>query len=74
MPLCDPSVGHVAFKHLAPMINGAPQVVRFTVDLHNNLIEVPPPVRVGRIQLTLFLRISDANSGPNLFHKNRAVS
>jgi len=34
------------FEHLAFMINGAPEVMRFTVDSHEHLIQVPTPLRI----------------------------
>jgi hypothetical protein len=33
-----------------------------------------PILENARIWLALFLRVSAANNGPNLFHQNRAVS
>jgi hypothetical protein len=34
---------HETLKHLAFVIDGAPEIVPLTVDLHENLVEVPPP-------------------------------
>tara|TARA_R100000322_G_scaffold42860_1_gene26928 strand:+ start:1751 stop:2107 length:357 start_codon:yes stop_codon:yes gene_type:complete len=33
-----------AFQHLTFMINRSPQVAAFTGDLHEHLVEVPPPL------------------------------
>ena len=56
------------------MIHSPPKVVRLAVDLHEHLVQVHCQFEYARIWLTLFLRISAANSGPNLFHQNRTVS
>jgi hypothetical protein len=48
--------------------------VRDTVDLHEDLVEVPPPVFAGIHSLTRLRRISEASIGPNLFLHNRTVS
>ena len=45
-----------------------------SIYLYEDLVQVPLPVRIDRIRLTRFLRISAANIGPNLFHQNRTVS
>jgi hypothetical protein len=34
-------LGAVAFEHLAFMVDGAPQVMSYPVDLHENFIEMP---------------------------------
>ena len=34
------------FEHLTFVIHGAPEVVRFTVDTHEHLVQMPAPVRV----------------------------
>lgn len=39
--------GQVAFKHLAFVIDGPPQVMLHTIDLHEHLVEVPAAVAVG---------------------------
>ena len=56
------------------MIHYQPKVVLLAVDLHENRVQVPLQFKHARIWLTLSLRISAANSGPNLFHQNRTVS
>ena len=33
------------FQHLAFVVDGSPKVLVFAVDLHEHLIEVPPPIR-----------------------------
>ena len=38
-------LGDVAFQYLAFVDHSPPQVVRLAVDLHENLVEMPPPVR-----------------------------
>jgi hypothetical protein len=49
-----PALGDIAFKHLALVIYGAPQVVRFTVDLHKNLVQMPLPIRMSAKVLNPF--------------------
>ena len=39
-----PRLGDNAFQHLPLVIDGPPQVVRYPVDLHKHLVEVPAPV------------------------------
>lgn len=34
---------HETLKHLALVIDGTPQVMPFTVDLHENLVQMPSP-------------------------------
>jgi len=41
-----PALGDITFKHLTFVIYSAPQVVRFAVDLHENLVQVPLPIRM----------------------------
>ncbi len=41
-----PSLGDIAFKHLTLVIYGAPQVVGFTVDLYELLVQMPLQVRM----------------------------
>lgn len=38
-----PGLGHEALKHLAFMVDGAPQVVPLAIDLHEHLLQVPAP-------------------------------
>jgi hypothetical protein len=45
----------IAFQHFAFVIYGALQVVRFTVDLHKHLIQMPLPIRMSTKLLTPFL-------------------
>jgi len=54
MPLFDPALGDITFKHLALVIYRAPQVVRFTVDLHQNLVQVLLPIRMSAKVLNPF--------------------
>src|SRR5690606_1375956 len=35
--------GHEAFQHLALVVDGAPEIVLLAVDLHEYLVEMPPP-------------------------------
>ena len=37
----------LAFQNLAFMINGTPRVMRHSINLHKNLIQMPLPVRTG---------------------------
>jgi hypothetical protein len=47
--LCD-----VAFQHLALMIHGPPKGMRLAADLHENLVQVPSPIRVRTHLLDTF--------------------
>ena len=38
---------HVAFEHLTLVIYDPPKIVHLTVNLHENLIEIPLPVQVN---------------------------
>jgi len=40
-----PLLGDVAFQDLALMIDSTPQIVRLAIDLYEDLINVPAPVR-----------------------------
>jgi hypothetical protein len=42
-----PALGDIAFKHLTLVICGAPQVVGFTVDLYEHLVQMPLPIRMS---------------------------
>lgn len=55
------------------MIDGPPKVVPLAVDLHEHLVQMPPPV-VGAIPSTRCFRISAATLGPKRFHRNPTVS
>lgn len=35
---------HIAFKHFAFVINCTPEVVRLTIDLHEDFVQVPLPI------------------------------
>jgi hypothetical protein len=74
MPLFNPALGDITFKHLALVIYRAPQVVRLTVDLRKNLVQVLLPIRMSAKVLNPFFRIAVANNGPNRFHQKRTVS
>ena len=39
-----PGLGHEAFQDLTLVIDGAPKVVPFAIDLHENLVEMPLPM------------------------------
>ena len=41
--LLIPGFGDVAFQHLTFMIDGAPEVMLYAIDLHEDLIQVPLP-------------------------------
>ncbi len=41
------ALGDQGFEDLALVIDGSPHVIRLAVDLHEDLVEVPLPVRVG---------------------------
>ncbi len=64
---------HEALEHFTFVADGASEVVVFSVDLHKDLVQVAAPVAQRR-PATRRLRISDANSGPNMIHQNRTVS
>ena len=49
-----PSLGDIAFKHLTLVIYGAPQVVGFTVDLYEHLVQMPLPIRMSTKVLNPF--------------------
>ena len=49
-----PSLGDIAFKHLTLVIYGAPQVVGFTVDLYEHLVQMPLPIRMSTKLLNPF--------------------
>jgi hypothetical protein len=49
-----PRLGDVGFQHLALVIDGTPEVVHLAVDLHVDLVEMPPPMREGAHMLTPF--------------------
>ncbi len=38
-------LGHIAFEHLPLVIHGPPKLVRLAVNLHENLVQMPLPVR-----------------------------
>jgi hypothetical protein len=67
------SAAALSRQHLAFMVDGAPKIAEFAVDLHKHLIQVPAPLRIGA-RATRLLRISAAKIGPNRFHQNRTVS
>jgi len=50
------SFAYVAFQNFTFMIYRTPKVVPFTVDLHENLIKVPLPIRMTARLLASFLR------------------
>lgn len=64
---------HSALEHLAFVINGAPEMVPLTIDLHEDFFEVPPPVARPH---ALDAALSDFRGKhlPYRCHKNRTVS
>ena len=38
------ALGYITFKHLTFVINGPPEVMRLSVDLHEDFVQVPLPV------------------------------
>ena len=54
MPLCGlgawlhnfSALGYITFKHLTFVINGPPEIMCLSVDLHEDLVQVPLPVRI----------------------------
>lgn len=79
-------VRHEDFKNFAFVVDGAPEIVPFTVDLHEDPLgyesipcrAVPPSgcqrQWLDRIPSTRRFRTSQTNSGPNLRHRNRTIS
>jgi hypothetical protein len=43
--LAIPAFGHVAFQDFAFVIDRAPEVMLLSVDLHEDLVQVPSPLR-----------------------------
>ena len=43
---CDPALGNVTFQYLTFVINSPPSVMLLVVGLHENLVNLPSPVRV----------------------------
>jgi hypothetical protein len=60
--------GDVAFKYLALVTHGSPEVHHLAFELHVHLIEMPSPVTEAPIRLTRCRRMSPGNIGPNIFH------
>ena len=50
------SFAYVAFQNFTFMIYRMPKIVPFTLDLHENLIKVPLPIRMTACLLSSFLR------------------
>ena len=48
------ALGDIAFQHLSLVIYGAPQVVGFTVDLYEHLVQMPLPIRMSTKVLNPF--------------------
>ncbi len=42
-----PGLGHKGFEDLALMVDGAPEVLLLAIDSDEQLVEMPPPMRVG---------------------------
>ena len=53
--LLIPGFGDVTLQHLAFVIDGAPEVVLHAVDLHENLIQMPSPLRTLPHRMRSFL-------------------
>lgn len=67
------ALGNEAFENLAFVIHRSPEIVLLAINLHKDLVQMPPPP--ARFQaLDPAFRISDANIGPNRSHQNRTVS
>ena len=65
-----PALDHKGFQDFAFVIDGPPEVMSDTVDLHEHLVEMPAPVGQGPHSFHPLA----ANNGPNLFHQTRLVS
>ena len=63
-----PALGDKAFQHFARMVNRPPKVVCLTIDLHENFVQAPLPVRIcahsARALSTDFRREHRAKSIP----------
>ena len=40
------ALGNIGFQHFALVVDGTPQIVCFTIDLHKDLIKMPSPVGI----------------------------
>src|SRR5277367_5495757 len=69
-----PLRGDHGLQNFALVIDGTPEMAELAVDLHEDLIQMPPPLMKPRIWATRLFSISPANIGPNRFHQNRTVS
>ena len=72
--LTIPAPGNVTFQHFAFVVHGAPQVVPLTVDLHEDLVQMPPPVRLGTHSGDPVSPELGSEHRTNLFNRNRTVS
>ena len=54
MPLFNPALGDITFKHLALVIHGPPEIVGFPIDLYEHLIQMPLPIRMSTKLLNPF--------------------
>jgi len=50
-----PALGDIAFKHFALVINGPPEIVGFSVDFYEHLVQMPLPIRMSTKLLNPFL-------------------
>ena len=50
-----PALRNVAFQHFAFVIHSPPKVVRLVVDSHENLVQMPLPIRTSAQLLNAFL-------------------
>ena len=63
-----------ASKTSPSWVDSAPEIAELAVDLHERLIQMPPPLRVPAHVRYPPLSDLSANIGPNRFHQNRTVS
>ena len=50
------ALGDIAFKHLALVIYSPPEIVDFTVDFYEHLVQMPLPIRMSTKLLNPFLQ------------------
>ena len=70
-----PGLGHKAFQNFTLVIDGAPEVVPLAVDLHENLVEMTPPVaRSQPLDPALLDLICEHRAEPMLPKPHRLVA
>ena len=52
--LAIPALGDIAFQYFSFVVNGPPEVVRFTVDFYENFIQMTLPIRMSTKLLNPF--------------------